>query len=163
MTTHPRCRLVAAVCALLAVASLGACKTATANDTRDATAGLPNLQQDLAAHTWRLDAADSSPNPHATTDVTIEFGTDTVSGQGPCNRYNGHLAVDDDDQTVTITNIASTFIACDPDVSAAEHAYLSTLEKVHDVDLSDGYDERRLVLSDEAGDRLSYEAVEPPH
>jgi heat shock protein HslJ len=145
---------------ILCVYGLASCRTPTANDQRDATAGLPDLQQDLAAHEWLLDPGDSSPGNRAARPVTLVFGTDKVSGAGPCNSYRGDLSVDDDGDTIAITNLGQTNRACDPTTGRAEREYLAALQKVRDVDLSDGYNQRDLVLSNDTGDRLAFTAID---
>ena len=156
----PRRHATLVLAAILCVYGLAACQTPSANDQRDATAGLPDLQQDLAAHEWRLDIGDSSPANRAASPVTLVFGTDKVSGSAPCNRYHGDLSVDGDDDTIAITNLAQTKRACAPAAMRAERAYLVALKRAHDVDLSDGYNQRHLVLSNDSGHRLAFTAFE---
>jgi heat shock protein HslJ len=150
-----------ALAGILFVYGLTACETPTATHTRDATAGLPDLQQDLAAHEWLLDADDSSPRSRAAEPVTLAFdGAGGVSGTGPCNIYRGDLSVDDDDDTIVITNLAQTKRACALATMRAEQEYLDALQSVRDVDLSDGYHQRHLVLTNDAGERLAFTAID---
>jgi heat shock protein HslJ len=156
----PRRHAAIVLTGILCVFGLAACRTPSANDQRDATAGLPDLQQDLAAHEWLLDPGDSSPANRGAGPVTLVFGTDKVSGAGPCNSYRGDLSVDDDGDTIAITNLGQTNRACDPTTGRAEREYLAALQKVRDVDLSDGYNQRDLVLSNDTGDRLAFTAID---
>jgi heat shock protein HslJ len=92
--------------------------------------------------------------------VTLVFGEDAISGQGPCNAYRGSAEIDDDDDTVTITDLAQTTRACDPDTERAEREYFDALQHVRDVDLDDAYNAQRLVLDNDSGDRLAFDAIE---
>lgn len=157
----PRRRIVLVLAGILCVVSLAACQTPGANDARDATAGLPDLRRDLGAQEWLLDPDESSLVNAADAPVTIVFGGVTVSGVAHCNTYHGVLSVDEDDEAIAITNLGQTSRACDPAIERAEQEYLTALQAVGDVDLSDGYNQSDLVLSNEAGDRLAFTAVNP--
>jgi heat shock protein HslJ len=157
---RPRRHAAAVLASVVCVLGLAACRTPNANDQRDATAGLPDLQQDLAAHIWLLDAGESSPERRAAGRVTLAFEADRVSGAGPCNRYRGDLSIDDDQDTIAVSNLARTSRACTPAGMRAERSYLAALERGHDVDLSDGYNQRHLVLKSDSGDRLAFTAIE---
>ena len=152
-------RLVAVLGALLAVGVLAACETPDdENDSRSATAGMPDLTQELEAQKWRLDGADSSVTPRTAERVTLRFDDGAVSGQGPCNRYFGDFTTDLDSWTVTVTRLATTRKACDDRVMRAETDYLRALEGEHEVEFDDrGFE---LVLENTAGDRLSYVAYD---
>ena len=155
-----RRRAAIALTGILCATGLGACRTSSDNDQRDATAGMPSLEQNLAAHEWLLDSDQSSLVSSAAGPVTLVFEADAVSGAAPCNRYRGKLSVVDDDDAIEITNVAQTQRACDPATTQAEREYLDALLRVRDVDLSDGYDQRDLVLESDAGDRLAFAAVD---
>jgi heat shock protein HslJ len=132
----------------------------TDNDTLSAAEGLPDLQQELAAHEWLLDRTDSSLSTDDANPVTLAFGEDRVSGMGPCNSYRGRLSVDDDDNAVEISNIAQTLLACPEGTMRAEDEYFTVLQQVRDADLPDGYDRNRLVLTNDSGDRLAFDALD---
>jgi heat shock protein HslJ len=138
-STH-RVALVALV--IVATLGVGSCATPTDEDTRSATAGLPDTLQSLRAETWVLDGPGSEPPIAGDAVVTLTFGAHEVSGQGPCNRYHAPFSVDGDDG-VDIGPVASTMIACDAEVSAAEHAYFGALERV---DRANTVDPSRLEL-----------------
>jgi heat shock protein HslJ len=65
----------------------------------------------------------------AGTTVTAVFGDDgTISGNAGCNTYNGTYAVSG--KTMTIGPLATTRMACEPDVSKQEANYLEALGRV---------------------------------
>jgi heat shock protein HslJ len=152
-------RLVVVVAALGLVAISSACSSPTDEDTRSATAGMPNLEQSLAAQRWHLDRHDSSIAHEFDRVVSLEFHDDgTVSGRAPCNDYRGEFTTDVDDWTVTITDVAATTKrTCNGSTTRAEREYLHVLTVVRDVDFSHGY--FRVVLDNSTGDRLSYRAI----
>jgi heat shock protein HslJ len=157
-----RRQVVAVVVSVCAFAGLAACSSPTDADTRSATAGMPNLQQDLAAQHWRLDRRDSSIKTEFDRVVTIEFRDDgTVSGRAPCNHYRGRYTTDLDDWTVTVTRVATTTRqSCNGSTTRAEREYLHALTLVRDVEFSDGW--FHVVLDNATGDRLSYDAFDTP-
>lgn len=155
---HPR-RLAAVVTLLLAALVLTACETPVeGNDSRSATAGMPNLTQELQAQKWRLVWTDSSVATRVTNRVTLRFAGDEVFGQAPCNAYRGRFTTDIDNWTVTITDVSTTKKACAARVMRAEREYLRALVQVRDVEFSDGYFD--VVIDNSTGDRLSYEAYD---
>lgn len=123
------------------VCVIGAASCSSRNDdvdTRSATQGLPNMKVELIAKSWTLNAAASKP-ALGNAKVTIEFAADgTVSGQGPCNRYHG--SVDYGDDTVTISQVASTMMACEGDAMANEATFHKALQTTHRVSFDDGHD-----------------------
>jgi heat shock protein HslJ len=142
---------------LLAVAGFAACSSPTSEDTRSATAGMPNLEQSLVAQHWRLDRRDSSIKTEFDRAVTLEFHDDgTVSGRAPCNQYHGEYTTDLDDWTVTVSDLSATKGSCSGSTMRAEREYLHALTLVRDVEFSDGY--FHVVLDNATGDRLSYDA-----
>lgn len=129
-----------------AVFVLGAASCSSRNDdvdSRSATQGTPNMKVELVAKLWTLDAGASTPKL-GSKPVTIEFSADgTVSGQGPCNRFHG--TVDYGDDTVKISHVASTMMACEGDAMANEAAFHRALESTHDVTFAD--DHTKLIMS----------------
>jgi heat shock protein HslJ len=150
---RPSGTLALATAVTVAVA-LSACG-GTQVGTRSATAGLPDLEQSLAAAEWLLDPADSSPADAGGTPVTLVLDGAAASGAGPCNRYRGTVELDGDDG-VRITDVATTAMSCDAPAMAAEAAYLDALARVRTADVADP---DRLVLTAD-GVRLSYTAVD---
>jgi heat shock protein HslJ len=128
----------------------------TDNDTRSATQGLPNVQQALEAERWVLDPTESSLDPAPTSEVTLEFTGEGLSGAGPCNQYFGGYTLDD--HTLTVDAIGATLRGCDEPVMAAEAAYFAALEGEHTVDVTD---RDRLVLTRD-GFHLEYVASDAP-
>jgi heat shock protein HslJ len=142
-----------AATSLVVIAALVGC-SGTPEDTRSATAGMPNPLQELTAHTWVLDGADSTPAIRSTQTVTLTFyDDDTLSGDGPCNRYHGPFSIDGTD--LTIGPIAQTRMACEQARMDAEHRYSTALEAVTSMDATD---RNRLVLNGD-GVSLSYDAA----
>jgi heat shock protein HslJ len=65
----------------------------------------------------------------ADTTVTAVFGEDgTITGSAGCNTYNGTYEVSGTD--LTIGTLATTMMACEPDVSTQEADYLAALARV---------------------------------
>jgi heat shock protein HslJ len=129
---------------LVVVFGLAACSP-TDNDTRSATAGLPDLLQELTAQTWTLD---DSP------ETTLVFSEDhEVSGQAPCNRYRGTFTVDE--HSVEIAELSQTNRACDREAMDAEREYLDALAGTHEADATKP---KRLVLTGDDGAELAFDA-----
>ena len=147
-TTPGRRRLLTVTAAItLAGVAMTGCGQ-TANDTRSATAGLPDLEQSLAAHEWLLEASK--------TPVTLVFGSDqAASGTAPCNTYRAATTLSGDDG-VEFRDIATTARSCGPEIMQAEQTYLDDLAKVRTADVTD---RDRLVLTGD-GVRLSYTALD---
>lgn len=150
-------RVALVVCSLALMVTAGCAPDA--NDTRAATAGMPDLLQQLTAHTWLLDPAASSPSVPAGTVLT--FGdTHAVTGIGPCNPYRGVVVIDD--FTLRIERLRAeptppgSMAPCTPDAVAAEERYLRALATVRDVDATD---RKRLVLTGADGVQLTFNAV----
>jgi heat shock protein HslJ len=152
MTHHVR--LLATLGLTFALAGLASACSWTENDTRSATAGLPDVRQALESETWVLDAARSSLEPAPSTEVTLEVDGGSLSGAGPCNRY--FAGADLDDHTLTVDALGSTQMACEAATMEAEAAYLDALEGQHTVDVTD---RDRLVLERD-GARLEYVAAD---
>jgi heat shock protein HslJ len=141
--------------AVVAVLGVAGCSW-TSNDTRSATAGLPDTKQQLTAYEWLLDRSDSSLTANDTTATTLTFAADhLVFGSAPCNLYRGTFAIDED--TVEIRDISQTKRSCPQDVMQAEQEYLTVLQKVRDVDATD---RKRLVLTGPEGARLAFSSID---
>jgi heat shock protein HslJ len=65
-------------------------------------------------------------SPIQGTELTATFTGDQVSGSAGCNQYNGSYTLDGD--TVTIGPLATTRMACEPDVMDQETAFLTALQ-----------------------------------
>lgn len=143
---------------LAAVFALGlvACATPTANDTRSATAGLPDTRQSLVAREWLLDPGDSSVVVEVGRPVTLTFDAgDRLAGTAPCNTYHGTYQVEG--ASLRVDDLAWTERACEAPVMEAEEAYLAALGEVERVDARR---RDRLVLEGAGGVRLAYDAVD---
>lgn len=142
--------LFAACVAGLALAGCGQ----TDNDTRSATAGLPDLEQSLMAHAWRLESGSGSTDLPGENPVTLVVESSTAaSGTAPCNTYRTEVTLDGDDG-VSFGPPAATLMGCESAVSAAESAYFEALTKVRSADVTD---RDRLVLEGD-GVTLSFSA-----
>lgn len=78
-------------------------------------------------------------------DVTLTFDEDQLSGQAPVNRYFGPFTATDDG-SIEIGPIASTEMAGDPGLMAAEQKYYELLAR------ADGFDSDGIQLTLRAGD-----------
>ncbi len=143
------------IAAALALVSL-ACATPTSNDTRSATAGLPNVEQSLMANEWVLDPDQSSLSSAHLSEVTLSFSAEQLlAGSAPCNTYRGTFSLDG--SSIAISDLAQTQIACDQPVMDAEREYLEALAAITTVDTRQ---RDRLVLEGDGGLQLSFVAVD---
>src|SRR3954447_18583033 len=141
---------------VLLVATGGSSANPSDEGGRSATAGLPDLLQQLTAQEWVLDRADSSLTSSDTSPVTLRFAADgTLAGMGPCNSYFGPFTIEGD-TTIEIGALGSTRGACAREVMAAEDEYLTAVQSVSTVDATD---RNRLVLEDGVT-RLAYRALD---
>jgi heat shock protein HslJ len=115
----------------LVVLSLTACGNSS-NDTKDATAGLPDVLQNLTANPWRLDPAASSVVIPGAGPITIVFGTGHVlTGSEACGSYRATFKLDED--TLTIASLSRTKRDCSKLNEAAAGQYFAALGRVHHV------------------------------
>ena len=155
-------RSAALLACALALALAAACSPTT-NDTRAATAGMPDLLQQLTAHFWVLDPAASSPPQPFGADhqpVFLSFGDNhAVTGVGPCYPYVGVALIDD--FSLRIENLRADVgppggeRTCTPEGLARDKFYLQALAQVRHVDATD---RKKLVLSGPNDVKLSYNA-----
>lgn len=90
---------------------------------------MPEVLANLTANEWTLKGAESAPLIRSAAAVTIRFTTGhTLSGAGPCNTYHGSFTLQGD--AINIGPLARTLKACAPDLTDAEHTYLTALEHV---------------------------------
>ncbi|MDE2444831.1 MAG: META domain-containing protein [Alphaproteobacteria bacterium] len=82
--------------------------------------------------------------PH-NTHQTIEFKTSQVSGNAGCNRFFGTYK--QTENTLKINSLATTRMACQPDVMKHELQFLTTLNKTSTVEVTDA----TLTLKDAKG------------
>ncbi len=65
--------------------------------------------------------------------ITLVFDGDTLGGTAACNEYGGEYVIEG--STLGIDNLSMTGMGCQPDVQAAEAAYLAALGDVDGIDL----------------------------
>ncbi len=107
----------------------------------------------LDGSSWTLVEGAGISIPDGVT-MTIGFEGGRASGTGGCNRFTG--SYEEDGESVSLGQVASTRMACLDDVMSAETAYLSALESVSSSSASEG----ELVLSDgSGGELLRYEST----
>ncbi len=86
--------------------------------------------------------------------ITLAFEGGRASGSGGCNRFTG--SYEEDGESVSFGQLASTRMACLDEVMSAETAYFAALESVSSWSATEG----ELVLSDSSGQELlRYEAT----
>jgi heat shock protein HslJ len=143
------------VAALAAITLLSGCWPSS-NDSKSATAGLPNVLQQLTANEWILNPSASSL-AHRAGPITIVFSTThLLSGAMACNTYRGHFTLDE--STISISGLGQSLKACDPKGGAAEHEYLKTLGTVRHVENTR---RDRLELTAGSNVHLVYDARTP--
>lgn len=91
--------------------------------------------------TWTLESGDG-PNgevkPVASSPITLEIAADgTASGTGGCNNVNTQITVGAEG-ALTVGPVASTLMACEEDVMAAEFAFTTALEGATKATVSEG-------------------------
>ncbi len=82
----------------------------------------------LAGVTWTLVSYGDPSNPQSAlegTPVTISFSQSGVSGNGGCNSYGGSFQYDAN--TITISQVIRTLMACEQPIMDQEDAYLNAL------------------------------------
>src|SRR3954453_14397958 len=122
---HPAARRRRHAVALLllpgAVLLASACQP-TAEDTRSATEGLPNILSNLSANTWLLDRTDSHPPLDTRAVITLNFSPDhTLNGKSACHDYFGTFSLDGD--SLTVRSLDSTARTCTTAAAAADNVY----------------------------------------
>jgi heat shock protein HslJ len=131
---------------------LAAC--ANSNDTRSATAGLPDTLQQLTANPWILDQGASSIGGADGYKITVTFKTAHVlSGATPCNLYKGTFSVGG--THVGVRHIVRASRPCGGQSDAAERDYFNALLRVQHVEPSD----RDHLKLTGPSTRLSYKAL----
>ena len=147
-------RLSLALLALLAATALAACGTDDEGDTRAETQGLPDLQTELEAQEWVLDAGDSSIDLPDGATATLNVDGELANGVGPCNSYTGAFVLDSD--SVEIGPLAGTLIACEQPLMDAQDAFTAALEAADSIEMPDD----RLVLTGPDDVRLAFDALD---
>lgn len=138
----------------LVAAACGSDSDSDSADTRSETQGLPDLQTELEAQEWVLDASDSSVELPDGASATLNVDGETTNGVGPCNSYSGPFVLDGD--SVEIGPLAGTLIACEQPLMDAQDAFTGALEAVDTVEITDD----RLVLTGPDDVRLAFGALD---
>ena len=163
MAPTTRTRLAASLLVVGVGAAASACGWNDDVDSRAATAGLPSTHADLEAREWVLDPDDSSLTVDDDNPVTLAVEGDTVSGRAPCNAYRGTFDLGDDD-SVDISQLALTRMACPGSAMEAEDEFVAALEAVDhvevDVDEDGRDDEDRMTLTGPDDVRLSFRSYD---
>ncbi|MEZ4515633.1 MAG: META domain-containing protein [Chloroflexota bacterium] len=93
----------------------------------------------------------------ADVEATAEFSEGTISGRGSCNSYSGSYTVDGN--TLTISPLASTMMACIPDEAMQQEAdFLANLQSAATYSIEGDH----LMIANADGDTiLTFVATEP--
>jgi heat shock protein HslJ len=89
----------------------------------------------LEGTAWRVDAiaigSDAVSSTIAGADADLVFDAGVVSGSTGCNRLNGSYSIDGDPSVgaISFSEIATTKMACEPDVAEQEQAILTGLDE----------------------------------
>jgi len=118
-----------------------------------------DLAATLVAHRWSLRSANDvkgakieGVNPTAERAYVFHFFDSRVSIEGGCNRLNGAFRVDAEGQ-LSVSRLASTMMACEPALMAADATLSALLAKPLQVELTPG-DSPSLRLLTSAKDTL---------
>jgi heat shock protein HslJ len=146
-----RMRLLALL--TLSVAVLGSVLGASAQDAT------PMPIEGLSGSTWRLVSLGAPGGEvllEQDSEITLRFGPEgALEGHGGCNNYSG-TATTNAVGTITISQIASTRMACENDaITAQEISYLTALENAVQYRLSGD----RLMIWTEDGRQLNFTAT----
>jgi heat shock protein HslJ len=95
----------------------------------------PVAAQSLSGPDWRVVEIGGQAVPTGIP-VTVAFDAGRVAGQSGCNRFSG--AAVQDGQTLTLSAIAATRMACPPDRMEVETRMLSALSSVTGFALTPG-------------------------
>jgi heat shock protein HslJ len=127
--------------------------TSGPGDTTATTAGDGDAA--TADGAWVLDAAASSLTEVGDAVVTLTIDGDTAHGSSGCNSFSGAVTVDN--TSVTFGDLATTRMACDEALMAAEAEFTAALAAVDTIEVADA----TLTLSNADGTTLVFTAVDP--
>jgi heat shock protein HslJ len=98
--------------------------------------GQEKAGQSLIGSEWELSDLAGLPvlPDHRPTLSFLEPGR--ITGTGSCNRYGG--AADLGEGTIKVGPLATTRMACTPEIDAQEQAFLTALQNAHKIALVDG-------------------------
>lgn len=97
----------------------------------------------LAGPEWVLDSLDRDEPAPDTPEVTVLFEENRIAGGSGCNRYMGTVTEGEMPGDLAVGLLASTMMACPPEVMELEDRYRQQLEKV----VKYGFLNRRLILT----------------
>jgi putative lipoprotein len=90
--------------------------------------GVSTPASGLAGTEWRVTEIAGAP-ADATSDATLRFDTGgLVSGSTGCNKFTGMAVIEADN--LTFTPLATTRLACAPELMAQEQRFLSAIQEV---------------------------------
>ena len=121
--------LCTAIIGAMAVILLNACGT-SAGATGTVPAPSASAPSALAGTHWVLTSFKQGgveQPPLAGTQLTLQFDNGTVSGKAGCNSFGGTYVVTG--QTLTISDLNQTLMACDPPIGQQEERYTTALLK----------------------------------
>jgi heat shock protein HslJ len=120
----------------------------------------PKTATSLEGVSWSLDSYLNTEGQTANvlnyTEITALFESGRVSGNGGCNNYAGSYVTEGNN--ITISQLLSTMMFCEDNVSSQESVYLLNLQKAATYIISDSL----LRMSDANGTvLLTYSVVQP--
>ncbi len=111
---------------LASAALLGFAACGSDDDSSDGTTATSVVDEvDVAGVTWTLVTL-AGDAPPAGVEATLLFDGSSVSGSSGCNQYSGEATFDEDVVAIS-EGLAGTMMACEPEVSEFEAAYLAML------------------------------------
>jgi len=153
-------RRLAALAMLIAL-PLAGCASDSGSGAGSATSATGATAPGLAGTSWELaqyaaEGATTLTEVPADVRATADFTDDQISGSGGCNSFTGAYTTDGD--TIEIGPLASTQMACVPEVTEVESGYLARLGAATTFAITDG----TLTLTDASGQVvLAYAESEP--
>jgi heat shock protein HslJ len=102
-------------------------------DNQDASMG------GLAGVTWSLVSYGSPDAPQPVlpnAPITLTFSEQGIAGSTGCNQFTGTFAFENN--TIQISDIISTLVACEADIATQEAAYLNALQTANTFQISNG-------------------------
>ena len=101
--------------------------------------GIEPPPPEVAGTAWQFTVGGGPDDDIALVDgfpITIEFTDDELTGTAACNSYGARYLLDG--YEIVISDLSQTEMGCEPDVMAAEAAYLTALAGIDEVTVSGG-------------------------
>jgi heat shock protein HslJ len=115
---------------------------------------------DLEGTLWKLDSYVNSQSESvdvlSNTEITIEFKLDKIGGNAGCNTYFASYEVEGN--SLTIDQIGSTMMACEPEVNEQETQYFTALESVASYQVAD---DQLQMMNVDGETVLTFSVLEP--